>query len=114
MPSKTKDIDLPHSAPLVVPGMKAKKLEYEAIEDEQEKSLRLHKERYSFYAKELAVWILAPLFIVVAWSICLWILMSGGFSSAEKDRAWTAFMAITSGARRGLLRQADREVIGPP
>jgi hypothetical protein len=96
MPAKPKDVDV--SASLPVPGMKPTRLEYQAIEDEQEKALRLHKERYAFYAKELSVWILAPLFIVIAWSIWLWILMTGGFSSTEKDRAWTAFMAITSGA----------------
>jgi hypothetical protein len=73
-------------------------LQLKTSEDEQEKDLRLHKERYSFYAKDLSVWILAPLFIVGAWFFCIGILVSTGSSAIEKERAWTAFMAITTGA----------------
>ena len=42
MPTKPKEANVPAS-PLVA-GMKATKLEYQAVEDDQEKALRLHKE----------------------------------------------------------------------
>jgi hypothetical protein len=96
MPTNPKEVNVPAS--LRVTGMKATKLEYQAIEDEEEKALRLRKDSLSFYFKELSVWILAPLFIVIAWCVCLWILISGGFSATEKEWARTVFMAITSGA----------------
>lgn len=96
MAGRPKEVNVPASLP--VTGMKATKIEYQAEEDEQEKALRLHKDRFSFYAKDLSVSILAPLFIAGAWFFCLWILASGGFSPVEKERAWTAFMAIVTGA----------------
>jgi hypothetical protein len=72
--------------------------QFKTPEDDQEKALRLHKDRFSFYAKDLSVWILAPFFIVGTWCFCIGILVSGGSSAIEKERAWTAFMAITTGA----------------
>jgi hypothetical protein len=51
MPPKPKEVNVPASSP--VAGMKATKLEYQAVEDDQEKALRLHKDRLSFYVKEL-------------------------------------------------------------
>jgi hypothetical protein len=67
-------------------------------EDDQEKALRLHKDQFSFYAKDLSVWILAPLIIMGAWCFCLWILISSGFSPVEKQQAWSFFTTITAGA----------------
>lgn len=81
-----------------MPGMKATKVEYAAVEDDDEKKLRLHKEKWGFYLKELATWALAPIFIVGAWIFCIVILVGNGWSPAEKDRAWTAFLSITTGA----------------
>jgi hypothetical protein len=98
MPSKTKDVDVVSVPVAVSTGMKAKKVELEAPEDEQEKALRLHKERYSFYAKELSVWALTPAFITTALVLCLWMIVGAGWSPAEKEWARTGFMAIVSGA----------------
>jgi hypothetical protein len=95
-PKSPKDVNVTASLP--IPGMKAKRVEYEAEEDKEEKAQRLHKELVGFYAKDLSVWILAPLFIVGAWFFCIWIIVSSGSSAIEKERAWTAFMAITTGA----------------
>ena len=94
MPAKSKDVDVPAT----LPGMKPTRLEYQAIEDEQEKSLRLHKDRLTFCSKELSVWILAPLLITVTWLMCLVILAGNGWSAAEREWARTGLMAITSGA----------------
>ena len=43
MPPKPKEVNVPASSP--VAGMKATTLEYQAVEDDQEKGLRLHKDR---------------------------------------------------------------------
>jgi len=67
-------------------------------ESAQEKAQRLHKELLGFYIKDLAVWILALFSVAAAWVFCFVILAGSGWSPAEKDRAWTAFMAITTGA----------------
>jgi hypothetical protein len=100
MAPKPKEISIP-DAPTVA-GMKAKKVEYEAIEDEQEKELRLHKERWTFYVKELLPFGLATFFLGVAWLVSLAVLVRPSFSPAEKDWARTTFTAVTSGAA-GIL-----------
>jgi hypothetical protein len=100
MPPKPKEVNVPASSP--VAGMKATKLEYQAVEDDQEKALRLHKDRVTFYVKEVLTWGLATAFIGAAWAFSLWTLMRAGSSPAEKDRAWTIFTAITSAAA-GIL-----------
>jgi hypothetical protein len=73
-------------------------IQVKTTEDEQEKSLRLHKDRWGFYAKEVSVWILAPVFITGAWLFCVGIITGNGWSPVEKERAWIAFMSITTGA----------------
>jgi hypothetical protein len=63
------------------------KLELKTREDEEDKKLRLHKDRWGFYAKEVSVWILAPVFITGAWLFCLWMIIGNGWSPVEKERA---------------------------
>ena len=94
MPAKSMDVEVPAA----LPGMKPTKLEYQAVEDEPEKSLRLHKDRLTFYSKELSVWILAPSLITATWLICLIIVFGHGWSAVEREWARTGLMAITSGA----------------
>ncbi len=98
--TKPKEVSVLASSP--VAGMKATKLEYQAVEDEQEKALRLHKERINFYLKEVLPWGLAMIFISGAWAYSLWMILKNEASSAEKDRAWTIFTSITSAAA-GIL-----------
>jgi hypothetical protein len=71
MAPKPKEVNVPASP--VVAGMKATKLEYQALEDDQEKALRLHKERWTFYVKELLPWAMATIFLGAAWAFSLWI-----------------------------------------
>ena len=98
MPRKPKDFDVAGTAPFPLQGMQYVKAELRAIEDEQEKALRLHKDGWGFYAKELSVWVLAPFFIAGAWLFGLWMIIGSGWSPIEKERAWTAFMSITTEA----------------
>lgn len=100
MATKPRQASVPASSP--VAGMKATKLEYQAVEDDQEKALRVHKERITFYLKEVLPWGLAMIFIGGAWAYSLWMILKNGAPSAETDRAWTIFTSITSAAA-GIL-----------
>jgi hypothetical protein len=82
------------AAPLSVPGMELKALEYKAVEDPQEKAIRLRKEMLNFYVKELLIWVIGCVFIVLTGFYCLWVLVRSESPPADKDRAWSAFMAI--------------------
>ncbi len=62
------------------------KVEYKLPEDEQEKKLRLHKERWSFYLSALLV----AVFVVC----CLVFLFNPQASAAEKDWARSAVASI--------------------
>jgi hypothetical protein len=96
MAPKPKEVNVPASP--VVAGMKATKLEYQAIEDEQEKALRLHKERWTLYVKELLPWGASIVVVIVACIFSLWTLTRAGYSPVEKDWARTVFTAIISAA----------------
>jgi hypothetical protein len=103
MPPRPKQVNVPASSfPMAVTGMKPTKLEYQALEDEQEKTLRLHKDRWTFYVKELLPWAMATIFLGAAWVFSLWIFTRADSSPAEKDWARTIFTAITSAAA-GIL-----------
>lgn len=78
-------------------GMKVKKAELEAHEDEQEKGLRLHKERLTFYFKELVPFTATIVIIMAAAIISLVVIMKGS-SPEEKEWAKSVLTAILGGA----------------
>jgi hypothetical protein len=96
MAQKTGDVDLLKAK--LFDNLEAETLTFKVIEDDDEKRLRLHKERWGFYLKDLSVWALAPVFIAGAWFVCLWMISGNGWSPVEKERAWVAFTSITTGA----------------
>jgi hypothetical protein len=85
-----------------LPGLKLEKAEFKAPETPQERELRLLKDRWSFFAKDLLVWILALTLTALTWGVCLLIVTGNGWSPTEKDWARTGLMAITTGAA-GIL-----------
>jgi hypothetical protein len=89
-------------APLSVPGMELKALEYQPIEDDQEKAQRLRKELLNFYVKDLLIWIVGCLVVVLAVLYCFGVLIRTDSLSADKERAWSAFTGIL-GRIVGLL-----------
>jgi hypothetical protein len=95
-PKSPKDVDVPAS--LSVPGMKATKLELQAIEDEDEKKLRLRKDWVGFCIKDVAPWIFAAVIVLAVGAVSLRVIMGDGFTPVEKDWARTALSAIAGGA----------------
>ncbi len=69
MPSTSKKADVSKSLP--VGDLEVKSIEFKLPEDEQEKALRLHKERISFYIKDVVIWIFGVVCLVVTGSYCL-------------------------------------------
>ncbi len=77
--------------------MQIKNIEFEPIEDEQERALRLHKERMGFYFKELGSWLVGFVFVLAIGLFCFWVLVRVDSPPSEKDRAWSALSAILGG-----------------
>jgi hypothetical protein len=95
MPSKPRKAEI--AAPVSVLGMELKSLEYKAIEDEREKAQRLRKEMVNFYVKDVLIWTIGCLFILLTGLYCFLVLIRADSPPADKDRAWSAFMAILGG-----------------
>src|SRR4051812_9892028 len=73
-----------------IPGlgdMTLDKAEYKRPEDEQDKKLRLHKERVSFYVKDVGAWIFGFLFLATLSYYCFWVLFGSSSVPADKEFA---------------------------
>jgi hypothetical protein len=84
-----------------IPGLGSlplEKVEYKRLEDEQEKALRLHKDRLNFYIKELGTLAFAAVLVAVAVACCLFFLLSPQSSTVEKDWARSVLMSVLTGA----------------
>jgi hypothetical protein len=92
MPRKPKDIEVPPS--LHVPGMRAVNLELKPVEDEQEKELRLHKERYNFWIKEVGTYAFGIAFLVAIACYCFWALFDRSTTLEERRYVWSAVSAV--------------------
>ena len=96
MPSAPKKVDISKA----IPGLESlplEKVEYKRLEDEQEKALRLEKERVSFYVKDVVIWIFGFVFLMAIGGYCLWVLTSSSSTPADKDWARSAVASITGG-----------------
>ncbi len=67
-------------------------------EDPKEKDLRLHKERLSFYFKDLGPYGLAAFFAVVLTAYSLVVFHSARSTASDKDHAWSIVMVIVGWA----------------
>ncbi len=92
MPRK---VDLPTS--ITVPGMRLGSVELIRIEDEQEKALRLHKERLTFYFKEIGTYVFGFLFLAVTAFYCFWALFDKSTTPEERRYVWAAISAVMGG-----------------
>ena len=97
MPRKPRDVDVPSAAPFAPRGMQYVSAELRPIEDKQEKALRLHKERVTFYVKEIGTWLLGFFFLIAIGFFCFLVLMRNNSPSAEKDWARSGLTAILGG-----------------
>ena len=96
MPSTPKKVDVSKA----IPGLESlplEKVEYKRPEDEQEKALRLHKERLGFYIKDVGIWIFGVVFLMAIGSYCLWVLTSNSAAPTEKDWVRSAITSILAG-----------------
>src|SRR6266436_403161 len=92
-----------------IPGLGSlplEKVEYKHLEDEQEKQLRLHKERVSFYVKDLGIWIFGIVFLTALGGYCLWVLASGSANPADKAWAQSTIAPILTGVAGYMFGKA--------
>jgi len=97
MPSEPKEADVSNALP-GLQELQLKTIEYQRPEDEQDKALRLHKERLSFYFKDLGALGFSALLVIVAMICCLVFLFNPKASVAEKGLAGSLFTSIVTGA----------------
>ena len=100
MPRKPKDLDFPTSfsvpgMQLSVPGMQLANLEFKAVEDEREKALRLHRERYSFWIKDIGTYAFGIAFLTAIACYCFWALFDKSTTPEERRYVWAAISAET-------------------
>jgi len=81
-----------------IKDLEVKSIELKPPEDEQEKTLRLHKERLSFYFKDLGTLGFSILLVIVTVICCLVFLFNPKASAAEKAWAGSVFMSVVTGA----------------
>jgi hypothetical protein len=51
----------------------------------------------NFYVKDVLIWVIGCLFILLTGLYCFWVLIRVDSPPADKDRAWSAVMAILGG-----------------
>jgi hypothetical protein len=95
MPSQPRKTNI--DAPVSVSGMKIRSIEFEPIEDEQERVLRLHKERLGFYFKEIGSWLVGFAFVFAIGLYRFHVLLRVDSPPPDKERAWSALSAILGG-----------------
>jgi len=78
-------------------GVEATKVELSKPESDEEKSLRLHKEKYSFY-RDIGALLFAAALVAVTAGFCLMTLWSAGASASEKQWAQGILTGIVTGA----------------
>ena len=99
------------STVLSIKDLEVKSIELKLPEDEQEKTLRLHKERLSFYFKELGTLVFATILVIVVVICCLGLLFNSQSAPAEKDWARSVLMAVLTGDRRIRFRQSHEIIL---
>ncbi len=80
-------------------GMEATKVETSRIEKEDERALRLHKERLSFYIKDLAVYVMGFALVIALVGYSFGILFQK--TSSKEDRQFA--MAILASAASAIF-----------
>ena len=63
-------------------------------EDPDDKSLRLHREKFAFWFKELGPIVLAGLIVVVVMICCTVILVRADSAAVDRDNAWKAIFGV--------------------
>jgi hypothetical protein len=92
MPRTSKDIVITQPS-----GIELDKLEFRRSEDEAEKALRLHKEKLTFYFKDLFAYAFGFLFLAMASFYCYWVLFTPSTTAEERRYAWSALSAVMGG-----------------
>lgn len=71
-------------------------------EDKQEKALRLHKEKLTFYFRDLLAYVFGFAFLAVASFYCYWVLSTPSTTLEERRYAWSALSGVM-GAIVGIV-----------
>jgi hypothetical protein len=91
---KVKELPVPA---FQLPGMKYAELRLTPVEDEHEQALRLHKERLSFWVKDIGTYVFAALVLLCIAILCFWKLTDKSTTPEELRYAWAAISAIMGG-----------------
>lgn len=70
---------------------------YKRREDRQEKDLRLHKEKLTFYFRDIPAYVFGFIFLGVSAFYCYWVLFTPSTSQEERRYAWSALSAVMGG-----------------
>jgi len=84
-------------ASVSVPGMRLASVELKPIEDEQETALRLHKERLTFYFKDIRTYVFGFLFLTIVTFYCFWALFDKSTTPEDRRYVWAAISAVMGG-----------------
>jgi hypothetical protein len=101
MPSQPRKTNIPTS--LTVNRIELITLEFQPIEDDQDRALRLHKELISFYVKDVGTLLLGFFFVIIIGICCFSILIREEPAPTDKSRAWSALSVILGGTVGFLL-----------
>jgi hypothetical protein len=97
MPSKPKNVSVPVFPS--VPGMEVSEysVAYRPVEDEQERALRLHKERYIFWVRDIGTYAFGIFFLSMVALYCFWALFDRSTTPEERRYVWAAISAVMGG-----------------
>jgi hypothetical protein len=91
-----------------IDSLEVRNIELKPPEDEQEKALRLHKEKVSFYIKDLGAWIFGFLFLLMLSGYCFWVLFGGSSTPADKEFAKSSIAPIATALLGFMLGKATK------
>lgn len=83
--------------PTSVSGAPVFNIDPGAIEDDDERDLRLHKERLAFYFKDIGTYVFGFIFLAAIAVYCFWVLLDKSTSAEERRYAWAAISAVMGG-----------------
>ncbi|MHB1560302.1 MAG: hypothetical protein ACYC61_22860 [Isosphaeraceae bacterium] len=90
-----RQVSVPSS--ISVQGMRVSGIELKPNEDKDEKALRLHKERLTFYFKDIGTYVFGFIFLAAIAVYCFWVLLDKSTSAEERRYAWAAISAVMGG-----------------
>jgi hypothetical protein len=103
--AKKKDKDI---TSFVHDEARIKEVKIESPEDPDDKKLRLEKERWTFYVKDLAAYVLSFLFVLLIGLYCLFVVARYGVASAEAKLVLPLITSLFGGVVGMVIGRASK------